>query len=100
VRPGVIVLDVTPDDEFEERPAELLGDVIKPIQIAPEIAEQLSAAMRTTDSDAERAQAESLQQLEHRRRSVLAKAGPGVRGLRRRQDHRRVLETKVGGVGG
>jgi len=55
----------------EERLSDLFGDVIRPIQITPEIAQGLAAALRATDDEAEQRRAGALLQLEQRRRTVL-----------------------------
>jgi site-specific DNA recombinase len=52
----------------EERLADLLGTVIKPIQIPPEVAEQIGRALRSSDGDAERHRAAVLRELEQRRK--------------------------------
>jgi site-specific DNA recombinase len=61
----------------EERLGELLGDLIKPIQITPEIAEDIANALRSSDTDAERHRTDALRQLEQRRRGLLAKLDRG-----------------------
>jgi DNA invertase Pin-like site-specific DNA recombinase len=57
----------------EERLGELLGDVIKPIQISPEIADDIATAIHGSEVDAERARRDALHQLDQRRRAVVAK---------------------------
>jgi site-specific DNA recombinase len=61
----------------EERLGELFADVIKPIQITPEIAENIVSALRSSDVEAESRRTDALSQLEHRRRGVLAKLDRG-----------------------
>jgi hypothetical protein len=55
----------------------LLGDVIKPIQVSTEIAEDIVEAIRASDGDAERHRAEALRQLDQRRRVVQTKLDRG-----------------------
>ena len=57
----------------EERLGELLGDVIKPIQISTEIADAIAGVLRGSDVDARRVRADSLRCLDQRRRVVLAR---------------------------
>ena len=57
----------------EERLAQLLGDVIKPIQISHEMASQLASAVQHYDRDGEKARREALRQLDQRRRAIAAK---------------------------
>ena len=61
----------------QEQLADLLGDVIKPIQITADIAEGIANALRATDVDAESQRRASLQQLDQRRRTVVAKLDRG-----------------------
>jgi site-specific DNA recombinase len=61
----------------EERLADLLGDVIRPIQITPEIAEDIATGLRGIDHEAEERRRESLRQLEKRRRTVVSKLDRG-----------------------
>src|SRR6266849_5077525 len=61
----------------EERLADLLGDVVKPIQITSEIADGIAAALRTSDVTAEQARCESLQQVDQRRRTLTSKLDRG-----------------------
>jgi site-specific DNA recombinase len=61
----------------EERLADLLGDVITPIQISPDIAEEIATALRATDREAEERRCRGLRELEQRRRAVLAKLDRG-----------------------
>ena len=57
----------------EERLGALLGDVIKPIGISPQIAEAIATALHTGDADDARARKDALQATDQRRRSVFAK---------------------------
>ena len=61
----------------EERLADLLGDVIRPIQITSEIAEDIATALRGIDHEAEQRRRESLRQLDQRRRTVVSKLDRG-----------------------
>jgi hypothetical protein len=61
----------------EERLADLLGDVVKPIHITEEIADDIADALRATDTDAEQQRGESLRQVEQRRRTVVSKIDRG-----------------------
>lgn len=61
----------------EEQLSSLLGDVIKPIQITSEIAQELAAAFRATDQDAEQRRVGGLRQLEQRRTTVVTKLDRG-----------------------
>jgi site-specific DNA recombinase len=61
----------------EERLADLLGEVIRPIQIPSEVADEIATALRATDQDAEQRRCESLRQLEQRRRTILSKLDRG-----------------------
>jgi site-specific DNA recombinase len=61
----------------EERLADLLGDAIRPIQITPEIAEEIATALRATDEEVEERRSGSLRQLEQRHRTVLGKLDRG-----------------------
>lgn len=61
----------------EEQLSDLLGDIVKPIQITPEIAQELATALRATDQEAEQRRAGSLRQLEQRHRTVLSKLDRG-----------------------
>ena len=61
----------------EERLGQLLGDVIKPIQITSEIAEDIATALQTSDREAERRRTDALHQLDQRRRAILAKLDRG-----------------------
>src|SRR6478609_6281426 len=61
----------------EERLADLLGDVVTPVQISPEVAEGIATALRATDADAEERRVTSLQQIDQRRRVVASKLDRG-----------------------
>ena len=61
----------------EEQLSDLLGDVIKPIQITPETVQELATAFRTSDQEAEHRRTESLRQLDQRRRTVVSKQDRG-----------------------
>jgi site-specific DNA recombinase len=53
----------------EERLSALLGEVVKPIQITRQIADDIATALRATDHEAEQRSCESLRKLDHRRRT-------------------------------
>src|SRR5262249_23341333 len=57
----------------EERLSDLLGEVMKPIQIPPEVAALVANRIRCSDQDAERRRSQALEHLESRRRGGLAK---------------------------
>jgi site-specific DNA recombinase len=61
----------------EERLADLLGDVITPIQISEDVAEQMAQALRSTEQDAERRRGEAVCQADQRRRVVVSKLDRG-----------------------
>ncbi|HEV3057952.1 MAG TPA: recombinase family protein [Vicinamibacterales bacterium] len=61
----------------EEQLAKLLGDTIRPIQISPDIAEEIATAIQTTETDVQRRQADALAHLELRRRAVQGKLDRG-----------------------
>jgi hypothetical protein len=61
----------------EERLADLLGEVIRPIQIPSEVADEIATALRSTDQEAEDRRRDSLRQLDQRRRTVLSKLDRG-----------------------
>jgi site-specific DNA recombinase len=61
----------------QEKLADLLGNVIKPIQISPDIAEGIANALRGSDGQAESRRVASLQQVENRRRTVVSKIDRG-----------------------
>jgi site-specific DNA recombinase len=68
----------------EERLGELLGQVITPIQIPPEVAAHIAEGIQSSDCDAERQRTQAVEHLEQRRRAVLAKLDRGgVIGLHR-----------------
>jgi site-specific DNA recombinase len=56
----------------EEQLGELLG-VITPIQITPDIADEIANAIRCSDMDGERARTDALRQLDQRRRALTSK---------------------------
>src|SRR5262249_2259456 len=60
-----------------EQLADLLGDVIKPIQITEEVAEGIGNALRESDAESERLQRESRDRLDQRRRVVVSKLDRG-----------------------
>jgi len=53
--------------------ADLLGDVVRPVQISPDIAEDIANALRSSDADAVTKRAEALRQLQQRRSAVVVK---------------------------
>jgi site-specific DNA recombinase len=57
----------------EERLAELMKDVIAPIQITEQIASEIATALRASDGRVEEERLTASQQLEQRRRAVTAK---------------------------
>jgi hypothetical protein len=61
----------------QEKLGDLLGDVIKPIQITEDVARDIAQALRASDCDAESQRAASLQQVENRRRTVVSKIDRG-----------------------
>jgi hypothetical protein len=61
----------------QEKLADLLGDVIKPIHITVEVADAIASALRASEGDAASQRAASLQQLEHRRKTVVSKTDRG-----------------------
>ena len=61
----------------EEHLAQWLGDVIRPIQITSEIAEDIATGLRGIDHQAEERRRESLRQLDQRRRTVVSKLDRG-----------------------
>jgi hypothetical protein len=61
----------------EEQLSTLLEDVIAPIQITAEIANDIAIALRSSDVDAEQQRSESFRQLEQRRRVVVSKLDRG-----------------------
>ena len=62
----------------EERLGELLGDVIKPIQISTEIADAIAGVLQGGDLDASRARADALGRLRSAPSSGPGQAGSGV----------------------
>ena len=65
----------------EERLAELLVSVVTPIQITAEIADDIAAALRASDTTAAECRTAMLTQLEQRRRVVLSKLDRGYEDL-------------------
>jgi hypothetical protein len=61
----------------EELLAALLGEVVTPIQISPEVADGIASALRATDVDTEQRRSTGLQQLDQRRRVVASKLDRG-----------------------
>jgi hypothetical protein len=61
----------------EEHLATLLGTVVTPIQITPEIADDIAAALRSSEGDGERRRQAALRQLEQRRRAATVKLDRG-----------------------
>jgi site-specific DNA recombinase len=61
----------------QEKLSDLLGDVIKPIQITADIAAGIANALRASDGDAEAQRLASLQQVDQRRRTVVSKLDRG-----------------------
>ena len=57
--------------------ADLLGDVVTPVQISPEVAEGIASALRATNTEAEQRRTASFQQLDQRRRVVVNKLDRG-----------------------
>jgi site-specific DNA recombinase len=61
----------------EEHLAELLGHAVRPIQITPEVAEDIATGLRGIDHEAEERRRDSLRQLDQRRRTVVSKLDRG-----------------------
>jgi site-specific DNA recombinase len=61
----------------QEKLADLLGGVIKPIQITEDVAEAIANALRTSEGDAESQRQACLQEVENRRRTVVSKHDRG-----------------------
>jgi Recombinase/Recombinase zinc beta ribbon domain len=61
----------------QERLADLFGDVLKPIQITPDIAEGTATAIRQSDDAVECQRKASLQHIDHRRRTIVSKIDRG-----------------------
>jgi site-specific DNA recombinase len=61
----------------EERLAELLGGVIKPIQITTEVAEGIAKSLRATDQETAKRRASDLRQLDQRRSAAAMKLDRG-----------------------
>ena len=57
----------------QERLADLLGDVVKPIQITSEVASDIAAAIRSSDANAEQARHDAKNVLDQRRRAIIGK---------------------------
>jgi DNA invertase Pin-like site-specific DNA recombinase len=57
----------------EEQLTAAFGHVVAPIQISSEIADEIAAALRESDQQAEQRRADALRQLEDRRRKLVAK---------------------------
>lgn len=57
--------------------ASLLGEVVKPIQITAQVAEDIATAIRLSEGDADSQRRASLQQVENRRRTVVSKTDRG-----------------------
>ena len=55
----------------------MLGEVIKPVQITPDVAADIATAIRQSDGDAASRRAAALQQVEKRRRTVVSKIDRG-----------------------
>ena len=65
----------------QETLADRLADVIRPIQISAEIADDISKAIRSSGQDAERSRTEALRQLDQRRRAITSKLDRGYEDL-------------------
>jgi site-specific DNA recombinase len=61
----------------EEKPAALLGDVIKPVQITSDVAADIATGIRQSDGDAASLRATALQQVDNRHRTVVSKIDRG-----------------------
>jgi hypothetical protein len=61
----------------EEKLAALLCDVIRPVQITPDVAANIATAIRESDGDVAAQRVASLQQVEQRRRTVISKLDRG-----------------------
>jgi site-specific DNA recombinase len=61
----------------QERLAQLLGEVIRPIQISQEVADGIATALRASNQDAEARRSEDLRQLDQRRRTIVSKLDRG-----------------------
>jgi site-specific DNA recombinase len=65
----------------QEALADRLADVIKPIQISTEVADDIAKAIRSSDQDAERSRTEALRQLDQRGRTIASKLDRGYEDL-------------------
>jgi len=65
----------------QEALADRLADVIKPIQISSEVADDIAKAIRSSGQDAERSRTEALRQLDQRRRAITSKLDRGYEDL-------------------
>jgi site-specific DNA recombinase len=65
----------------EERLADLLGDVIRPIQITPAVAEEIATALRASDEAGEQRRGDALRLLDQRRRTTVSKLDRGYEDL-------------------
>jgi hypothetical protein len=74
---GQAVRRVTNTYIREERLGDPLGDCIRPIQITPAIADDLAAAITSTDVETERQRTDALSRLDKRRRAVMSKLDRG-----------------------
>jgi hypothetical protein len=61
----------------EERLGDLLGDVIKPIQITEEIADDIAKSLQATDAQAEERRVGNLRQIDQRRKAAATKLDRG-----------------------
>jgi len=83
--------------------ADRLADVIRPIQISAEVADDIAKAIRSSGQDAERSRTEALRQLDHRGRAIASKLQPGTKICLKAKSRRRLgaeIEGAGGGVGG
>jgi site-specific DNA recombinase len=65
----------------QEALADRLADVIKPIQISVEIADDIAKAIRSSGQDAEHSRTEALRQLDQRRRAITSQLDRGYEDL-------------------
>jgi site-specific DNA recombinase len=65
----------------EELLADLLGEVITPIQITPAVAEEIATALRTSDEAGEQRRCDALRLLDQRRRTIVSKLDRGYEDL-------------------
>ena len=61
----------------EEQLADLLGGVVKPIQITTEVAEDIAKSLRATDDEVEQRRVNNLRRLEQRRKAATSKLDRG-----------------------